>query len=81
MEYISDRELLKTTLEKMGISGHFDSLGLQFHLVEYHKGELLVAPFKPMDQLLFLARGRVSIYGRQQLFCIPGRAFRTSGRR
>ncbi len=52
MEYISDRELLKTTLEKMGISGHFDSLGLQFHLVEYHKGELLVAPFKPMDQLL-----------------------------
>ncbi len=63
MEYISDRELLKTTLEEMGISGHFDSLGLQFHLVEYHKGELLVAPFKPMDQLLFLARGRVSIYG------------------
>ena len=63
MEYITDRELLKSTLDEMGLSGRFDSPGLQFQLVEYHKGELLVAPFKPMDRLLFLVRGRVSIYG------------------
>ena len=63
MEYITDRELLKSTLDEMGLSGRFDSPGLQFQLVEYHKGELLAAPFKPMDRLLFLVRGRVSIYG------------------
>lgn len=63
MEYITDQRLLKDALENIGLSRFFDSAGLQFQLAEYHKGELLAAPFKLMDQLLFLVRGRVSIYG------------------
>ena len=63
MEVVSDRKLLKEILENLGISAHFDSEALQFQLVKYKKGELLVSPLKPMEQLLFLVRGRVMIYG------------------
>lgn len=62
MECLANRELLEKTLKKWGIPGHFDSAGLQFRLVKYKRGELLVAPFKPMDELLFLVQGKVSIY-------------------
>lgn len=63
MEYSSTQLLLDTTLRKWNIPGHFDSEGLQFKLVKYRKGELLIAPFKPIDALLFLIKGKVSIYG------------------
>lgn len=63
MEYITDQKLLRDALESIGLSRLFDFGDLQLQLAEYHKGELLAAPFKPMDRLLFLVRGRVSIYG------------------
>lgn len=63
MEFLSDPGLLNKVLEKWDIPACFDSDGLHFRLAKYHKGELLIAPFKPMDQLLFLVRGRVNIYG------------------
>lgn len=50
-------------MEKWQISSHFDSPGLRFRLAKYHRGELLIAPFKPMEQLLFLVQGKVNIYG------------------
>lgn len=63
MEILSCPGLLEEMLEKWNISARFDSSSLHFQLVKYYKGELLIAPFKPMDQLLFLAQGRVNIYG------------------
>ena len=63
MEVVSDQKLLKEVLEQLNIPAHFASKGLQFQLVRYRKGELLVSPLKPMKQLLFLVRGRVMIYG------------------
>lgn len=63
MEYLTNRALLEKTLEEQGILANFDSPGLQFRLVKYQKSELLAAPFKPMDQLLFLVQGRVGVYG------------------
>lgn len=63
MEVVSDQKLLKEVLEQLNIPAHFASKGLQFQLVRYRKGELLVSPLKPMTQLLFLVRGRVMIYG------------------
>lgn len=60
---MSNQELLEEALKKWNIPLLFDSAGLQFQLIKYHKGELLAAPFKPMEQLLFLVRGKVSIYG------------------
>lgn len=63
MEYLSDPGFLEKVLVKWNIPSYFDSEGLRFQLAKYHKGELLVAPFKPMDELLFLVQGRVNIYG------------------
>ena len=50
-------------LARWDISGRFDTPALDFHLVRFQKGELLVAPFRPMDSFLFLVEGRVNIYG------------------
>lgn len=63
MEYLSDPRLLEKVLAEWGVPACFASAGLQFQLAKYYKGELLAAPFKPMRQLLFLARGKVSVYG------------------
>lgn len=63
MEVLSNRKQLEEFLEKSGIASRFDSKGLRFQLVKYRKGELLVSPLEPMEQLLFLVRGKVMIYG------------------
>lgn len=63
MEYVTDPRLLEKALADWDISSHFDSPGLRFQLAKYRKGEFLVAPFKPMNELLFLVRGKVNIYG------------------
>lgn len=63
MEYLSDPRLLEQALAKWDAPSCFASAGLQFQLAKYYKGELLAAPFKPMRQLLFLVRGKVSVYG------------------
>lgn len=63
MEYLLESGLLSELLKTRGISAHFDTQRLSFRLVRFQKGELLAAPFKPMDELLFLVRGKVNIYG------------------
>ncbi len=63
MKFLSDPALLEGILKKWDIPGRFDTRELDFHLVRFQKGELLTAPFKPMTEFLFLAAGRVNIYG------------------
>lgn len=63
MKQISNPRLLAQMLSKWDIPGRFDTQTLDFHLVRFQKGELLVAPFRPVDSLLFVAEGRVNIYG------------------
>ncbi len=63
MKYFSDPALLEKILKKWDIPGRFDTKELEFRLVRFQKGELLTAPFKPMTEFLFLATGKVNIYG------------------
>lgn len=63
MKFLSDPALLEEILRKWEIPGRFDTKGLEFRLARFQKGELLIAPFKPMDEFLFLAAGKVNIYG------------------
>lgn len=63
MQTLSDARLLSEMLQSRGILDRFDTRGLDFRLVRFRKGELLVAPFRPMDTFYFLVRGRVNIYG------------------
>ncbi len=63
MKYIFDPALLEEILKKWDIPGRFDTKELEFRLVRFQKGELLTTPFKPMHEFLFLATGKVNIYG------------------
>ena len=64
MEYISSPPLLAQLRQELQLDKRFQSVeGLDFRLARFQKGELLIAPHKPMEQFLFLARGRVNIYG------------------
>jgi CRP/FNR family putative post-exponential-phase nitrogen-starvation transcriptional regulator len=63
MEYINNEKLLKKYLEQEKISEKFGSRELPFRLVRFEKGELLTSSGKRLDNLLFIARGDVRIYG------------------
>lgn len=64
MEHISSPRLLARLRQELQLDRRFLSVeGLDFRLARFQKGELLAAPHKPMEQFLFLARGRVNIYG------------------
>ncbi len=63
MKYLSDPALLNEILKKWDIPGRFDAGELEFRLARVEKGELLTAPFKSMDELMFMAEGTVNIYG------------------
>lgn len=63
MEHLYDPALLEKSLSEWDILSRPAPMVLQPQLVKYYKGELLAAPFKPMEQLLFLVQGRVGIYG------------------
>lgn len=63
MEIISDPPALKKMLGNGDILSHFETRPLEFRLFCYQKGELLTTPFRPLDNLLFVVRGRVKIYG------------------
>lgn len=63
MKYIHDEKLLERLLVQEGILDHFETRGLDFRLVEYGKGELLCAPGNPLEDILFIVRGTVQVYG------------------
>ncbi len=62
MRYIHDEKLLKRLLAQEDIPGHFETAGLDFRLVEYKKGELVCAPGRPLEDILFPVRGSVLVY-------------------
>ena len=63
MQRVANDRLLQEMLGKWAIPDRFDTPQPDFRLVRFHKGELLVAPFRPMDTFYFLVRGKVNIYG------------------
>lgn len=63
MKYIHDEKLLERLLIQEGIIEHFETSGLDFRLVEYEKGELICAPGRPLEDILFTVRGTVQVYG------------------
>ncbi len=63
MQTLNNPRLLQEMLDKWAVRDWFDTQALDFRLVRFRKGELLVAPFKPMDTFYFLVRGQVNIYG------------------
>lgn len=62
MRYIHDEKLLERLLVQEGVRDHFETRGLSFRLVEYEKGELICAPGKPLEDILFTVRGTVQVY-------------------
>lgn len=62
MQTVSDPRRLEKHLRELGL--HRLALGPEaFRLVRFEKGELLISPDRPMDQLLIVVSGKVHIYG------------------
>lgn len=62
MEYINDEDLLLDLLEREQVLSHFETAGLDFRLLKYRKGELICAPGKAVENLLFVTAGHVWVY-------------------
>ncbi len=63
MEILHQPKELERLLKSMELSELLSVTPEAFRLMRFHKGEQLVDPDKPMDDLLFLASGKVHIYG------------------
>ena len=62
MHTVNDPRRLQQLLRELTLDQL--ALGLTpFRLVRFEKGELLVSPDRPMDQLLIVVSGKVHIYG------------------
>lgn len=66
MKEITDQKQIERCIEESGFLMHFSERPQELHLYQYEKGELITAPFRPMRQLLFIARGETRIYGIQE---------------
>ena len=62
MEKIFDREKIASCIAKSRYHAVLDSLALDFYLIKYEKGELVISPFQ--NELLFqiLEHGSINIY-------------------
>lgn len=63
MEKIYDAAEIEYWLSKEQIRSYFDTPDLSFHLCRYEKGEFLTTPDAPVEDLLFVVRGTIQIYG------------------
>ncbi len=63
MEHIVNSDLLGQILEQERILEHFTAKNLSFGLVKYSRHELLCAPGRPLQDLLFVVKGGVWVYG------------------
>lgn len=63
MEKIYEEEEIEYWLQKGQIREYFDTPDLAFHLCRYEKGEYLTIPDAPVEDLLFVVRGTIQIYG------------------
>lgn len=62
MEVLHSPAQLKRYLERYGIEERFATPDLQFRLLHFEKGEYLTAPYKRLDEIMFLVEGNVQIY-------------------
>ena len=63
MREIRDREKIKKWMDRCGIREHFDTPDLEFRAVRYERGEVILSPGTMLENILFLAEGRIAIYG------------------
>lgn len=63
MEKIYDSAEIEYWLSKEQIRSYFDTPDLSFHLCRYEKEEFLTTPDTPVEDLLFVVRGTIQIYG------------------
>lgn len=63
MKEIRDKKLIEKWQEQCRIREHFDTPDLEFRAVKYERGEVLLSSDTMMDNILFLAEGRIFIYG------------------
>lgn len=60
MREIRDTERLEQLYKK--VEHHFQSRPVRLHLEQFEKGEFLTRSFRPLEQLLIVVQGSVSIY-------------------
>ena len=63
MKRIYDKKKIAGWIEEQKIAECFDTKDLEFYGSHYEKGEYLVAPSKPMEEIMFVIRGVIQIYG------------------
>lgn len=63
MREILEREKLEKYITDSSFLSHFSKRPKALHLYEYEKGELITAPFRLLNQLLFIVEGEIKIYG------------------
>ncbi len=63
MEKIYDKEQIQFWIEREGIREFFSWENMDFFLCRYEKGEYLTAPYRRPQELLFVVRGTIQIYG------------------
>lgn len=62
MKILNDSKQLQLFIEGNDLLKHLSSLDLKFSQLCFEKGEFLVSPDKPIEDLLFLVNGQVQIY-------------------
>ena len=63
MREILDKEKLEENIKNSSFLKYFSKRPKALHLYEYEKGELITAPFRILNQLLFIVEGEIKIYG------------------
>lgn len=63
MEKLCDTEEIEYWLQKEQIRDYFDTPDLSFQICRYKKGEYITTPDTPVEDLLFVVRGTIQIYG------------------
>lgn len=63
LKEITDRKQIEKWLTQCGIREHFDTPDLEFRAVSYERGEVILSPDSMLENILFLAEGKISIYG------------------
>ena len=62
MKKIYDADITREALKESGLSGQFDTKGLNFFVIHYQQGEFLSTPEQPITCFQFLIRGSAVLY-------------------
>lgn len=63
MKRTTKPEIVSRWLEKSNVRDCFSTPGLEFSVCEYDKGECITTPGKDMDEVLFVVKGTINVYG------------------